>query len=154
LRYRRFGPVFDLGFLARVVGLVNQPYQRGQEQSETRNVSPMPLPPPSPPPAPRDEPLSYSNNGIPRREHEREPKRVDRFLSGDWGSPEHHPIRYPPGSRQPQTTRGLRLMFRRSSSAVATSREGHRSQRSDRAGQHRATGPGTAGYPFPEKASF
>ena len=37
----------------------------------------------------------------------------------------------------------VRLMLRRSSAAVATSREGHRLQRSGREGQHPATGAGT-----------
>jgi hypothetical protein len=56
--------------------------------------------PPSPPPVPRDEPLSYSNAGIPRREHERELKRLDRFLSGDWGGDaQSYPLRYPRGNR-------------------------------------------------------
>jgi hypothetical protein len=72
------------------------------DHADARDVSPPPrppMPPPSPPPAPRDEPLTYSNAGIPRREHERELRRLDRFHSGDWESPEHHPIRYPRGNR-------------------------------------------------------
>jgi hypothetical protein len=56
-----------------------------------------PMPPPSPPPAPRDEPLTYSNNGIPRREMERELARVERFHSGEWSDPGSYPIRYPRG---------------------------------------------------------
>jgi len=48
------------------------------------------------------------------------------------------------GNRLPQTTSqcGLRRKLRLSSSAVATSREGHRQQRSGRAGQHRRWGLG------------
>ena len=49
-----------------------------------------PMPPASPPPAPRDEPISYSNNGVPRIVLERELRRLERFHSGDWGSQDHH----------------------------------------------------------------
>jgi hypothetical protein len=43
----------------------------------------------------------------------------------------------------PNDVLGLRRKLRRSSSAVATSREGHRLPRSGREGPHRAIGPGT-----------
>jgi hypothetical protein len=41
--------------------------------------------------------LPYSNNGIPRREHERELKRVERFNADAWGDPQSYPLRYPRG---------------------------------------------------------
>jgi hypothetical protein len=72
------------------------------DHADARDVTPPPrppMPPPSPPPAPRDEPLTYSNAGIPRREHERELTRLNNFLDGDWGDPKDHPLRYPPGNR-------------------------------------------------------
>jgi hypothetical protein len=75
----------------------------GPDHGQAVDVTPPPRPaispPPSPPPAPRDEPLTYSNAGIPRREHERELKRLERFHSGDWGDPKDHPLRYPRGNR-------------------------------------------------------
>jgi hypothetical protein len=70
------------------------------ESPPTRDVTPRrppSSPPPAPPPAPRDEPLTYSNAGIPRREHERELRRAQRFHDGEWGDPGSYPIRYPRG---------------------------------------------------------
>ena len=77
--------------------------QYAPDHSDALDVTPPPrpsMPPPSPPPAPRDEPLTYSNAGIPRREHERELRRLERFHSGDWGDPKDFPLRYPRGNRQ------------------------------------------------------
>jgi hypothetical protein len=76
--------------------------QRDADHVGAHDVTPPPrpaIPPLSPPPAPRDEPLTYSNAGIPRGEHERELKRLERFNSGDWGDPMDHPLRYPRGNR-------------------------------------------------------
>jgi hypothetical protein len=69
------------------------------DHADASDVTPSrpPMPPPSPPPAPRDEPLTYSNAGIPRREHERELRRAQRFHDGEWGDPGSYPIRYPWG---------------------------------------------------------
>jgi hypothetical protein len=41
------------------------------------------------------EPRSYSNAGVPRMVMERELKRLQNFLDGDWGDPKDQPLRYP-----------------------------------------------------------
>jgi hypothetical protein len=75
--------------------------QYAPDHADARDVTPPwrpPLPPPSPPP-PRDTPKTYSNAGVPAPVLEAELKRLDRFLSGDWGDPASYPLRYPRGNR-------------------------------------------------------
>jgi hypothetical protein len=70
-----------------------------------RDVTPPyrpPSPPRQPPPAPsradtvmNASPLATNNAGIPPQVYDAQQRAEKRFMDGDWGSPDHHPIRYP-----------------------------------------------------------
>ena len=123
---------------------VELPDEQFGQPDDAINVTPWRPPmPPTPPESPRVEPLSYSNAGVPRVVLERELKRYRNFLDGDWGDSSDGPIPYPRRNRTGWWLRvcandvcELRSMIRRSS-AVATSREGHRKPRGGRAIRHR-----------------